>query len=115
MHRRGIRICIGGAYGFASTPLGTNVRGIQPFVEMPGVTPKEALEAATKYGGHIMDMENEPSLIKEGWLADLLLVDGDPLANVRILQDQKRLLAIMNDGKFHKAPKVNEARRRLTA
>lgn len=115
MHRRGIRICIGGDYGFAWTPQGTNARDIQTFVEMLGFTPMEAIQAATKYGGHIMNMETELGLIKEGWLADLILVDGDPLADVRILQDKNRLLAIMKDGKFHKAPRINDARRRLTA
>ena len=115
MHRRGIRICTGGDYGFAWTPQGTNAKDIQTFVEMLGFTPMEALQAATKYGGHIMNMETELGMIKEGWLADMILVDGDPLADVRILQDQKRLLAIMKDGKFHKAPRINEQRRRLTA
>jgi len=115
MHRRGIRICIGGDYGFAWTPQGTNAKDIQTFVEMLGFSPMEAIQAATKYGGHMMLMEDELGLIKEGYLADILLIDGDPLADVRILQDQKRIMAIMKDGKFHKAPKVNEARRRLTA
>lgn len=45
----------------------------------------------------------------------MLLVDGDPVANVRILQDRSRILAIMKDGKFHKAPRMNEQRRRLIA
>ena len=46
---------------------------------------------------------------------DLLRLDGDPIANVRILQEKDRLLAIMKDGKFHKKPQMQEARRRLTA
>ena len=54
-------------------------------------------------------MGNELGQIKEGYLADLLLVDGDPIANVRILQDKDRLLAIMKDGKFHKKPQMQEA------
>ncbi len=40
--------------------------------------------------------------IRDGYLADLLLVDGDPLANISILQDRDKLLAIMKDGVFHK-------------
>jgi imidazolonepropionase-like amidohydrolase len=36
--------------------------------------------------------------VREGWLADLLLVDGDPLANLSILRDPKRILAVMKDG-----------------
>src|ERR1700729_1882893 len=78
MHRRGIRICIGGDYGFAWTPQGTNAKDIQTFVEMLGFTPMEAIQAATKYGGEIMGMGSELGMIKEGYLADLLLVDGDP-------------------------------------
>ena len=56
-----------------------------------------------------MGMGDELGQIKEGYLADLLLVDGDPIANVRILQDKNRMLAIMKDGKFHKAPRMQRA------
>ncbi len=115
MHRRGIRICIGGDYGFAWTPQGTNAKDIQTFVDMLGFSPMEAILAATKYGGQIMCMDHELGMIKEGYLADLILVDGDPLADVRILQDKSRIIAIMKDGKFHRAPAINEQRRRLTA
>ena len=52
--------------------------------------------------------------VKEGYLADLLLVDGDPLSNISILQDQKKLLAIMKDGQFCKAPEILSARSRWT-
>ena len=47
---------------------------------------------------------HELGAIKEGYLADLLLVDGDPLANLSILRDPKRILAVMKDGVFAKAP-----------
>ena len=78
---------------------------------MLGFSPMEAILAATKHGGEIMGMAQRARQIKEGYLADLLLVDGDPIANVRILQDKNRMLAIMKDGKFHKAPRMNEQRR----
>jgi len=104
MHKRGIRVLIGGDYGFAWTPMGTNAKDIEYFVDMLDFSPMEAIQAATKYGGQIMGMGDELGLIKEGYLADMLLVDGDPLKDVRVLQDKKRLVAIMKDGKFHKAP-----------
>lgn len=104
MHKRGIRVLIGGDYGFAWTPMGTNAKDLEYFVDLLGFTPMEAIQAATKYGGQIMQMENELGLIREGYLADMLLVDGDPLTDVRILQDKNRLVAIMKDGKFHKSP-----------
>lgn len=115
MHRRGIRVLPGGDYGFAWTPQGTNAKDLETFVEMLGFSPMEAIISATKFGGQIMGMGDELGQIKPGYLADMLLVDGDPIANIRILQDKTRLLAIMKDGKFHKAPKMNEQRRRLTA
>lgn len=109
MHRRGIRVLIGGDYGFAWTPHGTNAKDIEYFVDLLGMTPMEAIQAATRYGGEIMEMGHELGMIREGYLADLLLVDGDPLADVRILQDPRRLCAIMKDGKFHKAPQMRES------
>ncbi|MFO1037929.1 MAG: amidohydrolase family protein [Geminicoccaceae bacterium] len=115
MHKRGIRVLIGGDYGFAWTPQGTNAKDLEYFVELLGFSPMEAILAATKYGGQIMGQGDELGQIKTGYLADMLLVDGDPTANVRILQDKSRLLAIMKDGQFHKAPRMSEQRRRLSA
>jgi imidazolonepropionase-like amidohydrolase len=115
MHRRGIRVLIGGDYGFAWTPQGTNAKDLEYFVNLVGLSPMEAIAAATRYGGQIMGMGHELGQIKEGYLADLLLVDGDPLADVRILQDKSRLLAIMKDGKFHKEPVARRANVRRVA
>ena len=115
MHKRGIRVLTGGDYGFAWTPHGTNAKDLEYFVDMVGFTPMEAIQAATKYGGQIMGMASELGQIREGFLADLLLVDGDPLADVRILQDHERLVAIMKDGKFHKAPEHPGPGLRLSA
>lgn len=104
MHKRGIRVLIGGDYGFAWTPHGTNAKDLEYFVDLVGMTPMQAIQAATRYGGEIMGMGNELGMLREGWLADMLLVDGDPLTDVRILQDRKRIVAIMKDGKFHRSP-----------
>ena len=102
--RRGVRVLPGGDYGFPHTPIGRNARDLQFFVEDFGFTPAKALMAATKWGGEIMGMGDELGLVKEGYLADLLLVDGDPTADVTIMQDKARLKMIMKDGAYHKAP-----------
>ena len=59
-----------------------------------------------------MMKSGELGVIRPGALADLLLVDGDPASDVRILQDPGRLLAVMKDGHFHKeaAPRGQVAR-----
>ncbi len=113
MHKRGIRVLIGGDYGFAWTPHGTNAKDLQYFVEMVGMSPMEAIQAGTKLGGEIMGMGHELGMIKEGYLADMLLVDGDPSTDVRVLQDHKRIVAIMQDGAFHKAPSAQTVGMRL--
>lgn len=106
MHKRGIRILPGGDYGFAWVPHGTNANDLQYLVKYAGMTPMESLLAATARGGEIMMRPNELGQIREGYLADLLLVDGDPLQDLSVLLDAQRLLAIMKDGAFHKAPKL---------
>jgi len=104
LKRRGVRILPGGDYGFAWNPVGRNARDLEHFVNLLGFTPIEAVTAATKLGGEIMMQGGELGQIKPGYLADLVVVDGNPLADIRILQDAQRFLAIMKDGSFHKAP-----------
>jgi len=104
LKRRGVRILPGGDYGFAWNPVGRNARDIEHFVTLLGFTPMEAILAATKLGGEIMMRGGELGQVKPGYLADLILVDGNPVADVRILQDRDRLLAIVKDGSFHKRP-----------
>jgi imidazolonepropionase-like amidohydrolase len=104
LKRRGIRVLVGGDYGFPFNPNGTNARDLQHFVDLFGYTPTEALVAATKLGGELMGLGHELGLVKEGYLADLLLVDGDPTQDVSILQNRAKLLMIMKGGKMHKTP-----------
>jgi imidazolonepropionase-like amidohydrolase len=111
MHKRGIRILPGGDYGFAMTPHCQNARDLEFFVKYLGFTPIEAIRSATLYGGQIMMKPDELGVVKDGYLADLLLVDGDPLANLSILRDPKRILAVMKDGVFAKSPEIASQRR----
>ncbi len=110
MHKRGVRVLPGGDYGFAFTPHCQNARDLEFFVRYLGFTPAEAIRSATVYGGQIMMRGHELGQVKEGYLADLLLVDGDPLANLAILRDPKRLLAVMKDGVFAKSPEIASER-----
>jgi imidazolonepropionase-like amidohydrolase len=104
MRKRGVRVLPGGDYGFAWNPHGTYARDLLLFVDVLGFSPLETLVAATRMGGEIMGMAGELGQVKPGYLADLLLVDGDPLADIKRLQDQDALLVIMKDGRLHKAP-----------
>ena len=102
MKKRGIRVLPGGDYGFPYNPIGRNARDLEIFVTLFGYSPIDALVAATRLGGQLMDMP--VGEIKAGYLADLLLVEGNPAADVRLLQNKDNLLFIMKNGRFHKQP-----------
>jgi len=104
MRKRGIRVLPGGDYGFPFTPHGTYARDLWIFVKILGFSAMDTLVAATRLGGELMGMPGELGVIKPGALADLLVVDGDPLADITILQDRHALRVIMKDGALHKAP-----------
>jgi imidazolonepropionase-like amidohydrolase len=103
MRKRGIRVVPGGDYGFPYTPHGMYAFDLWVFTECFGYTNAEALSGATKLAGEVFRPGGEIGQVREGAFADLLLVDGDPTKDVRILQDQRKLAMIMKDGVMHKA------------
>jgi imidazolonepropionase-like amidohydrolase len=102
LRRRGVRILIGGDYGFAQSPQGDNARDLKHFVDLLGFSPTEALQCGTKIGGQVMGLGDELGEVKEGYIADLLLVDGDPLQDLDIMVHEKNLHVIMKDGALYK-------------
>ena len=102
--RRGVRVLPGGDYGFLWNPHGHNARDLRYFVDLLGFTPMEAIVAATSWGGELMGLAGGVGQVRKGYLADLLLVDGDPLQDLAVLEDAARLTGIMKGGAFHKAP-----------
>ena len=100
LRRRRLRVLPGGDYGFPNNPIGRNARDLGLFVQVFGYSPLEALRAATSYGGLVLDMP--VGLLTPGYLADVLVVSGSPETDVTVLEDPENLLAIMQDGRFHK-------------
>ena len=101
MRKAGIRVVPGGDYGFVWCPHGEYARDIELFVTDMGFSPMEAIVAATKHGSQLVRMESEIGAVEEGKLADLLVVDGDPLENIAIFQDRSKLAMVMKDGKVY--------------
>jgi imidazolonepropionase-like amidohydrolase len=115
MNKRGIRVVIGGDYGFARTPQGENARDIAHFVNHLGYSPSEALVCATRFGAELMGLGDEAGQVRQGFLADLLLVDGDPVADVSILQDKDRFVVILKGGDPYKLDRARLQRRESRA
>ncbi|MEV6344239.1 amidohydrolase family protein [Actinoplanes sp. NPDC051851] len=102
LHKRGVRLVIGGDYGFGFNPIGRNARDLRLFVEWFGLSPAEALRCATEFGGQLMGLGDELGLIRPGYLADLLLVRGDPTTDITLMQDPANFALIMAGGRVHK-------------
>jgi imidazolonepropionase-like amidohydrolase len=97
----GVRVLIGGDYGLNITPHGTYAKDLEYFVDLFGMSPFEALLCATRDGGAAADPNGMVGTLEEGKYADLVIVDGDPLTDVRVLQDHARL-AVMKDGRLYR-------------
>jgi len=102
LHKAGIRVLPGGDFGFAWNPHGAYAKDLEHFVNLLGMTEMEAIVSVTKHGGEIMEMGDRLGTIEEGKLADLLVVDGNPLNDIRVLQEHDRLRLIMKDGDYVK-------------
>ena len=95
----GVRIAMGTDSGVGTH--GTNAEELERMVEC-GMTPMQAIVATTKIASECVHMQRDVGTLEEGKLADLLVVDGDPLADIRILQDREKLSLIMQGGRAHK-------------
>jgi imidazolonepropionase-like amidohydrolase len=95
----GIRMCPGGDFGFAWNPHGEYAKDIQVFVDVFGYTPLEAITCATRSGAELMRMDDRFGTLRPGKLADLVVVNGDPLRDITVLQDRGRL-SVMQGGRF---------------
>lgn len=95
----GVRIAMGTDSGVGHH--GTNVEELERMVE-GGLSAMQAIIATTKTASECVHMEKEIGTLEPGKLADLLVVEGDPLTDTRILQDKERLALIMQGGRAHK-------------
>jgi imidazolonepropionase-like amidohydrolase len=89
---------MGGDYGFAWNPHGDYARELSFFVNFVGFSPLEVLTCATRNGAKILGRLHEIGTIEAGKLADLLIVEGDPLQDIRVLEDRSRFIAVIQNG-----------------
>ena len=95
-HRAGVKIAVGTDAGFMLPHGAMNAVEIELLVR-GGLTPLEAITAATRTGAELLGLDGAGTL-QAGRLADLVLVCGDPSADITLLQDPSRL-RVFKDGK----------------
>ncbi|MBM3752471.1 MAG: amidohydrolase family protein [Acidobacteria bacterium] len=96
--RAGGRLGMGGDYGFAWTPHGTYAKELTFFVKYVGLSPLEVLKCATKTGAEIMGLGAETGTLEAGKLGDVLVVDGDVIGDISLLEDRSRFVAVIQGG-----------------
>jgi imidazolonepropionase-like amidohydrolase len=96
--RSGGRLGMGGDFGFAWTPHGTYAKELSFFVNEVGFSVVDTIKCATKTGAEIMGRDSEFGTLEPGKLADLLVVEGDVLGNIRLLENRANFLAVMQGG-----------------
>ncbi len=97
--RAGVKVAMGTDSGVGHH--GSNAEELQLMVEA-GMTPMQAIVATTKTASECVHMASDVGTIEPGKYADLLVVDGDPLSDITVLQDKARLALILQGGRIHK-------------
>jgi imidazolonepropionase-like amidohydrolase len=98
---RGVRIAMGTDTGVG--PHGSNAEELERMVE-GGMTPMQAIVATTGVAAECARIAHLTGTLEVGKRADVLGVDGDPLTDIRVLQDKENLPLIMRDGNVFRAP-----------
>ncbi|MEM9034708.1 MAG: amidohydrolase family protein [Actinomycetota bacterium] len=97
----GVPILCGSESGFALTPYGHwHGREMEVLVDALGLAPLEAITCATKNNAIAIRSEGELGTVQEGRKADVIVVDGDPVADIRLLNDRSRMAAVVSRGRL---------------
>ena len=78
-----------------------NAGELQCMVEEAGMTPMQALVAATDTAAQCLGHEKDLGTVEKGKLADLVVVDGDPLQDIKMLSDKERIKMVIKGGSVH--------------
>ena len=81
-------------------PFGRHAWELELLVSLLGVAPMRALQMATRDAASGLGLGELCGTLEAGRWADVLIVDGDPLADIRVLQTPERILGVFRDGRL---------------
>ena len=102
-HRRGLLIAMGTDAGTPFNHHGDNAQELDRMVAL-GMSPMEAIIASTSAAARLIGIQDQVGTIAKGKQADLVLVDGNPVRRIELLQDRSRIVGVMQAGKFVAGP-----------
>ncbi len=103
LHRAGLTLALGTDTMGGIFPFGGSALELELYVEKVGLTPREALTIGTLNCAKVMGLEDKLGTLNPGKYGDLIAVDGDPLDDVRVLQDKDRVRLVLAGGKTRKS------------
>lgn len=98
----GVKIATGSDAGFL-VDHGENAYEMVELVK-GGLTPMEAIQAATKTAAELLGLGDQIGTLEAGKLADVIVVDGDPLVDVSVLTQTERITYVLKEGHLVKSP-----------
>jgi imidazolonepropionase-like amidohydrolase len=98
----GVRVVLGDDYGIIVLPHGRYMEELEFYVKHVGIPALDVIRWSTKNGGELFGGAIKTGMVKTGYYADLLVVDGDPSADIAVLKDKAKLRAIVKGGAFVK-------------
>jgi len=101
-NKAGVRLVLGDDFGAVPLDHGTYGDELDFYVNFVGIPALDVIGWGTRNGALLMGRGHELGAVKAGALADLIVVDGDPIADIAVLKDKSRLVAVMKGGAFHK-------------
>lgn len=99
--KAGVRIAMGTDAGTPFNPHGRNAQELRRMVHL-GLTPMQAIEAATRSAASLLGLDHEIGTVEAGKQADLILVSGNPLEDIALLEDPARIAGVIQGGKIVK-------------
>jgi len=95
--KAGVRIAMGTDTQI-DAEMGANAHELEIYVDY-GMTPMEAIQTATKNAAEAIWLGKETGTLEPGKSADIIAVAGDPLSDIRILQEKEKILLVVKEGK----------------
>ena len=96
MHAAGVKLAMGTDLG-VDPYMGENARELEIYVNL-GMTPLEAISSATKVAAEAVGLGKKLGTLETGKLADLVVVNGDPSKDIKVLQDKANIKVVMKEG-----------------
>jgi imidazolonepropionase-like amidohydrolase len=90
-------------------PHGQNARQFHSLLDL-GLTPAQVIQMATANAADLLGWSDRVGSVAPGRYADLIAVDGDPLRNIRCLQEKKNIQLVMKEGKIYADRRVGNDR-----